>query len=157
MRSLYADWDTVAHTCVALLRREAATYPDDPQLTALVGELSVQDRQFRQWWAAHHVAGKRIGTKTLHHPVVGDLSLDWDTLTCSTDPDQQLMTWSAEPGTPTYDQMRILASWATEHHQPSKTPPPDHIATAAIEGHERARRTVIRPAAATAPGAGRSG
>jgi hypothetical protein len=47
MRSLYADWETVAHTCVALLRREAAQYPDDLQLTALVGELSVQDTQFR--------------------------------------------------------------------------------------------------------------
>ena len=105
---------------VALLRREAATYPDDPQLIALVGELSVQDPQFRQWWAAHHVGGQRTGTKTLHHPVVGDLTPDWDTLTCSTDPDQQLVTWSAEPGTPSHDGMRILASWAAEHRQSSQ-------------------------------------
>ncbi len=119
MRMLYADWDTVAHTCVALLRMEAATYPDDPQLTALVGELSVQDHQFRQWWAAHHVAGQRIGTKTLHHPVAGDLTLYWDTLTCATDPDQQLVLWTAEPGTPTHDGLRILASWTAEHQQPA--------------------------------------
>ena len=118
MRSLYADWDTVAHTCVALLRREAAQYPDDPQLTALVGELSVQDPQFRQWWATHHVAGRRIGTKTLHHPVVGELTLDWEALTSSSDPDQQLITWTAEAGSATDERLRILASWTAEHHQP---------------------------------------
>lgn len=118
MRALYADWETVAHTCVALLRREAARYPDDPRLTALVGELSVQDTQFSQWWAAHHVAGQRIGTKTLRHRAVGDLSLDWDTLTCATDPDQQLITWTAETGSPTHDRLRILASWTAEHDQP---------------------------------------
>lgn len=119
MRRLYADWETVAHTCVALLRRQAATYPDDPRLIARVGELSVQDRQFRQWWAAHHVAGRGVGTKTLHHPVVGDLTLDWDTLTCATDPDQQLITWTAEPGAPSHDALRILASRNAEHQQPT--------------------------------------
>lgn len=115
MRTLYADWDTVAHTCVALLRREAAQYPDDPQLTALVGELSVQDEQFRQWWAAHHVAGQRLGTKTLHHPLVGELTLDWEALTCASDPDQQLITWTTDAGTTTDDRLRILASWNAEH------------------------------------------
>lgn len=119
MRALYADWDSVAHTCVAQLRREAAADPDDPHLTTLVGELSVQDQQFRQWWAAHHVADRRVGTKTLHHPVVGDLSLDWDTLACATDPNQQLINWTAETGTPTHDRLLILASWAAEH-QPTR-------------------------------------
>ena len=116
MRSLYAEWETVAHTCVALLRREAASYPDDPTLAALVGELSLQDDNFRQWWAAHHVGGQRIGKKNLRHPVVGALSLDWDTLTCASDPGQQLVTWTAEPGTPDHDRLSILASWTAEHH-----------------------------------------
>ncbi|MBA8823973.1 transcriptional regulator with XRE-family HTH domain [Saccharopolyspora lacisalsi] len=76
MRALYADWESVAHTSVALLRRQAAHHPDDHRLTELVGELSVRDTDFRQWWAEHHVANQRIGTKTLHHPVVGELTLD---------------------------------------------------------------------------------
>lgn len=110
MRSLYAEWESVARTCVALLRREAASYPNDPQLITLVGELSVQDRDFGQWWAAHHVGGQRIGKKNLEHPMVGNLCLDWDTLTCASDPDQQLVTWSADPGTPDHDRLSILAS-----------------------------------------------
>lgn len=100
MRTLYAEWEKVARTAVAQFRMEAAKYPDDPRLTALVGELSVQDADFRQWWAAHHVAALAIGSKALHHPVVGELSLDWDTLTASTDPDQQLVIWTAAVGTP---------------------------------------------------------
>lgn len=123
MRSLYADWDTVAHTCVALLRREAAQYPDDPQLTALVGELSVQDPQFRQWWAAHHVAGQRIGTKTLRHPLVGELTLDWEALSSASDPDQQLVTWTTDAGTTTDERLRILASWIAENHLPQDSNP----------------------------------
>ncbi|MFE4367617.1 helix-turn-helix domain-containing protein [Streptomyces sp. NPDC056835] len=115
MRTLYCDWETVARTCAAQLRMEAAKYPDDPRLTALVGELSVQDPQFRQWWAAHQVATLSVGTKALHHPVAGDLILDWDTLTASTDPDQQLVIWTAEAGTPSHDGLRILASWAADH------------------------------------------
>ncbi|GAA5016245.1 helix-turn-helix transcriptional regulator [Streptomyces siamensis] len=116
MRSLYADWETVARTCVAQLRMEAVKYPDDPRLTALVGELSVRDPDFRTWWAAHHVATLGVGTKILHHPVAGELALDWDTLTASTDPDQQLIIWTAEVGTPTHDGLRILASWAADQH-----------------------------------------
>ncbi|AEN13893.1 MULTISPECIES: helix-turn-helix transcriptional regulator [unclassified Streptomyces] len=114
MRTLYADWKTVARTCVAQLRMEAAKYPDDPRLTALVGELSVQDPDFRTWWAGHHVAALNVGTKTLHHPVAGELALDWDTLTATTDPDQQLVIWTAEVGGPTHDGLRILASWAAD-------------------------------------------
>ncbi|MFI7361462.1 helix-turn-helix domain-containing protein [Streptomyces sp. NPDC050149] len=121
MRTLYADWKSVARTAVAQLRMEAAKYPDDPRLTTLVGELSVQDTDFRQWWAAHHVATLSVGTKVLHHPIAGELSLDWDTLTASTDPDQQLVVWTAEVGSPTHDGLRILASWAARR-SPSDAP-----------------------------------
>ncbi|MFC4502504.1 MULTISPECIES: helix-turn-helix domain-containing protein [Streptomyces] len=124
MRTLYADWKSVARTCVAQLRMAAAKYPDDPRLTSLVGELSVQDADFRKWWAAHHVAMLSVGTKVLDHPVAGELSLDWDTLTASTDPDQQLVVWTAEVGSPTHDGLRILASWAAGRPQ-SVTRPAD--------------------------------
>lgn len=111
-RTLYDDWATVARTCVSYLHMEVARHPDDPQLAALVGELSVQDPQFRKWWAAHQVAQNASGTKHYHHPLVGDLTLDWDAFTCPTDPDQQIVFHSAEPGSPSDERLRILASWA---------------------------------------------
>ncbi|MFI0815978.1 helix-turn-helix domain-containing protein [Streptomyces sp. NPDC021098] len=114
MRTLYADWRTVARDCVAQLRMLAAKYPDEPRLTSLVGELSVQDEDFGQWWGRHHVASRSMGTKKFHHPVVGELVLDWDTLTCSSNPDQELVVWTAEPGSPSHDGLRLLASWAAD-------------------------------------------
>lgn len=82
----------------------------------LVGELSVQDEQFRQWWAGHHVAIKRRGTRTFDHPVVGELTLDWDTLTYDAEPDQQLIVYTPEPGSRSEESLRILASWAAQPH-----------------------------------------
>ncbi|MGO4616903.1 helix-turn-helix domain-containing protein [Nocardia sp. 2YAB30] len=121
MRTLYVDWENVAHTAVAQLRMQAAEYPDDPRLAALVGELSVQDPHFRQWWGAHHVAAHTVGTKTFRHPVAGELTLNWETLASSIDPDQQLVVLTAEPGSPSHDALRILASsWATSHQQSAR-------------------------------------
>ncbi|NIH80757.1 helix-turn-helix domain-containing protein [Amycolatopsis viridis] len=114
LRALYPRWEDVASMCVAQVRMEAARHPNDPQLAELVGELAVRDEQFRRWWAGHHVATRTVGTKLMRHPVAGELTLDWDTLTCTTDPDQQLVVWTAEPGTPSHDGLRILASWAAD-------------------------------------------
>jgi hypothetical protein len=114
MRTLYKDWESVAKTAVAQLRMEAAKYPDDPRLAALVGELSMRDAQFRQWWAARNVASLSTGTKTLVHPVAGELVLDWDTLAEASDSEQQLIVWTAAPDSPTREAPRMLASWAQE-------------------------------------------
>lgn len=79
-------------------------------VTSLVGELSVQDPQFSQWWAARNVASLSTGTKTLVHPTAGELVLDWDTLVEAADADQQLVVWTAEPGSATYEALRALAT-----------------------------------------------
>ncbi|TQM32624.1 helix-turn-helix domain-containing protein [Nocardia bhagyanarayanae] len=112
MRTLYDDWESVARTCVAILRMDAAANPTDPQLTALVGELSIADERFRQWWAARNVARQEFGSKTLHHPDVGEMTLNWDTFSSSGDSEQQLVLWSADPGTTSHEKLRILTSWS---------------------------------------------
>jgi transcriptional regulator with XRE-family HTH domain len=121
MRTLYADWEGVARTAVAQLRMEAAKYPDDPRLTSLVGELSVQDPQFAGWWAERSVKSLTTGTKTLNHPTAGELVLDWDTLVEAHDAEQQLVVWTAPPGSPTHEALRFLASWTAgrEEDQPA--------------------------------------
>ncbi|MFG2133495.1 helix-turn-helix domain-containing protein [Streptomyces sp. NPDC048751] len=113
MRTLYADWRTIARHCVSHLRMEAAKHPEDPQLTSLVGELSVEDRDFGQWWGSRHLPSRKAGVKRFHHPLVGELVLDCDTFVCGGDPDQELVVWTAEPGTPSYDGLRALASRVT--------------------------------------------
>jgi transcriptional regulator with XRE-family HTH domain len=114
MRELYADWEEVTRLAIAQLRMESARYPGDPRLTALVDELSARDEQFRQWWTEYDVSMRGKGTKKLRHPIVGELTLDWDTLTCATDPEQSIIVWTAAPGSPSHDALRLLASWAAD-------------------------------------------
>jgi transcriptional regulator with XRE-family HTH domain len=111
MRALHADWESAARTAAAALRMDAARYPDDPQLAALVGELSVRDADFRTWWATHQVTTTGGATKHYRHALVGELFLDCDTWVSPEDPDQRILILTAEPGTPAYDGLRILASW----------------------------------------------
>jgi transcriptional regulator with XRE-family HTH domain len=115
IRSLYPDWEGLARSVVSYIRMEAARKPDDPRLAELVGELSIRDEQFRQWWAGTHVAVKRRGTRTYKHPVVGEITLDWDPLTSDADPDQQLIIYTAEPGSRSEHALRELAAWAAEN------------------------------------------
>ncbi|MFF3851028.1 helix-turn-helix domain-containing protein [Streptomyces sp. NPDC002328] len=112
MRTLYANWRAVARGCVSQLRMTAAKYPDDPRLTTLVGELSMQDEDFGRWWGSRRVPSRGLGMKRFHHPVVGELVLDRDMFTCGSDTDQELVVWTAAPGTPSYDGLRDLASRA---------------------------------------------
>jgi len=115
-RALHAEWEHDARTVVASLRMEAAADPDAPELTVLVGELSVQDADFRTWWATHQVTGAGYGTKHYRHPIVGDLTLDCDTWDSPDGSGQRLMILTAEPGTPSHERLRILVSWNAEPH-----------------------------------------
>ncbi|WP_308249461.1 MmyB family transcriptional regulator [Nocardioides jiangsuensis] len=52
------------------------------------------------------------GVKLLHHPVVGDLDLPFESFPLPADPRQNLLAYTAEPGSPTQDALNLLASWA---------------------------------------------
>jgi hypothetical protein len=82
--------------------------------------LSIRDAQFRQWWAGTHVAVKRRGTRAYNHPVVGEITLDWDPFTSDADPDQQLIIYTAEPGSRSEQALRELVAWAVENIGPSR-------------------------------------
>jgi hypothetical protein len=108
----FGDWDKVANDTVALLRAEAGRDRYDRQLSDLIGELSTRSEEFRVRWAAHHVRIHTTGTKRFHHPVVGDLELAFESFPLAADPSQNLLTYTAEPGSPSQDALRLLASWA---------------------------------------------
>ncbi|GAB3935919.1 helix-turn-helix domain-containing protein [Kribbella albertanoniae] len=122
MRTLYPDWENVARRAVAQLRTEAAGTPGDPRMSTLVGELSTRDEQFRTWWGTDAVPGRGVGAKNLNHPLVGALTLEWDTLTSAADPEQHLIVWTAEPGSPSDDSLRVLASWTAGAFTPEGDP-----------------------------------
>jgi transcriptional regulator with XRE-family HTH domain len=110
-RSLYADWPRAARDCVAVLRMEAGRNPHDAVLSALVGELSVRDPDFRTWWASHQVRGPRQLSKTYHHAIAGTLDLDVQQFSVDTHPDQQLVAFTAAPDSTSHEALRFLLQW----------------------------------------------
>lgn len=117
-RSLYTDWEDAARSIVATLRLYAGKYPHDPALAELIGELSVRDADFRRWWAGHDVFQRTHGTKQFHHPVVGDLVLGYEAFTAADDPEQTLGISTAEPGSPSAERLKLLASWTASAQHP---------------------------------------
>ncbi|GAA4965040.1 helix-turn-helix transcriptional regulator [Actinoplanes utahensis] len=97
-RELYRRWDEEAGRAVASLRVTAGRHADDPALTALVGELVVKSPEFAAFWAEHPVRVCGAGVKYLHHPVVGDLDLDYEALHLPDDDGQRLLTYTPAPG-----------------------------------------------------------
>ena len=107
----FVDWDTIAHDAVAILRSAAGRDPYDKRLSDLIGELSTRSDEFRVRWAAHNVKFHRTGTKRFHHPVVGEVTLNFEALELAADPGQRLNVYTAEPGSPSHDALDLLASW----------------------------------------------
>ncbi len=107
----FVDWDDVANDTVAILRGQAGHDPYDRRLTDLIGELSTRSDEFRVRWANHNVKFHRNGVKRLHHPVVGELTLDYEALELGGDPGQRINVYSAEPGSPSWASLQLLASW----------------------------------------------
>jgi transcriptional regulator with XRE-family HTH domain len=112
-RDLYVEWDVVALESVAHLRDASARHRDDPDLQALVGELSVKSEEFRQLWARHDVRQKSFGVKEFRHPEVGRLTLSYEALEI-TDNGQTLVTYAAEAGSPSAEALDLLAVLGTQ-------------------------------------------
>jgi transcriptional regulator with XRE-family HTH domain len=122
-QEFFLDWEKAAKDLVGALRSMAGRNPYDRALSDLVGELSTRSDAFRAWWAAHNVRYHRIGTKRLHHPVVGELELSYEVMELAADTELRLAVFTAEPGTRSEDALNLLASWAaTPDRLPSEHP-----------------------------------
>lgn len=114
----YPDWELFAEMCVAVIRAEAGRDPHDKGIQDLVGELSTRSELFRTLWAAHDVRTHGTGTKRFNHPIVGELTLVFEELAITAEPGRVLLIYTAEPGSPSAERLRLLASWATARGVP---------------------------------------
>jgi transcriptional regulator with XRE-family HTH domain len=118
----YPEWERVASELVAHLRSEAGRGPYDRQLSDLVGELSTRSDEFRVRWAAHNVRFYRSGTKRIHHPVVGELHLGYETMELSADDGLSVAIFTAEPGSAAQQALDLLASWTATPGAADRSP-----------------------------------
>jgi transcriptional regulator with XRE-family HTH domain len=117
----YPDWGFFADVCVEILHTEAGRNPHDKGLHDLVGELSTRSDEFRKRWGAHNVRHHGTGSKTFHHPVVGNLTLAYEGLELAAEPGLTLTIYAAEPGSPSEEALRLLSSWAATREKEQST------------------------------------
>ena len=117
-QEFFVDWDRAADDIAAVLRLQAGKNPHDKALSDLIGELSTRSETFRARWADHNVRFHRSGRKKLHHPVVGDLEIDFEAMEFPSDPGLTMVVYTAPAGSPTADALKLLASWAATQDQP---------------------------------------
>ena len=110
-RDFYPEWERLASDLVATLRSQAGSNPYDRNLQDLIGELSTRSDEFRVRWAAHNVRFHRTGTKRLHHPIVGELELSYETLRLDADDGLRMALYTAEPDSASQHALDLLASW----------------------------------------------
>ncbi|MEU8604705.1 helix-turn-helix domain-containing protein [Streptomyces parvulus] len=110
-RELMTDWEMVARSSVGVLRHAAGRYPQDKALHSLIGELAIASTEFPAWWAEHDVSQRCHGPKRFRHPVVGELTLEVETLQLH-DGAHWLYAYVAKPGSRSAEALRLLGSWS---------------------------------------------
>lgn len=111
-RDFYPDWDLFAQMCVSIMRAETGRDPHNRAMQDLVGELSTQSDTFRRLWGSHDVRTHGTGTKRFHHPEVGELVLAFEELALTAEPGLAMIVYTAEPGSPSAEKVRLLGSLA---------------------------------------------
>lgn len=110
--TFYPEWDHAAEELVAYLRSEAGRVPDDQDLADLIADLSTRSADFRQLWAAHNVRYHDNGTKRLHHPIVGDITVTYETMQMTADPALTMSIFAIEETSTSQDALAILSNWS---------------------------------------------
>ncbi|MFD4231205.1 helix-turn-helix domain-containing protein [Streptomyces sp. NPDC058545] len=128
-RDLFPAWDLITADTVATLRIEAGLHPDDPDLTELIGQLATRSTEFRKRWATNDVRTARAGSKTFRHPLIGEITLPYETLRIDAASSQIISVYTPQPGTPEADAIRLLASWNADdqrNNNPAEGTPRRH-------------------------------
>ncbi|RYJ25217.1 XRE-family transcriptional regulator, Her1 [Streptomyces sp. L-9-10] len=108
-----SDVDAFARASAQQLRAVAARYPGDPEVTGLVDELLAGSEEFTRLWGSHDVSAEPTPRKTFQHPLVGPVTVDCDTLDI-TDRDQRVVIYTAAPGSPSEEALRLLSVIGTQ-------------------------------------------
>lgn len=108
-RELYPDWADKAAAVVGNLRVSVGHHPDDPLLSALVGELCVHSPEFAGMWADHRVVVCDAVAYRMHHPLVGALTVTQQTMSSPRSRGPHVVIATTEAGSASHTAMTLLA------------------------------------------------
>ena len=93
-----------------------------PSVIALLECREARAREVLKSWLKCH------GIQRLHHSLVGELDLRLESFHHADDHEQMLVTYHAEPGSPSAEALRLLASWGTDATRAGAGMPPARTA-----------------------------
>lgn len=103
-----------ADECVADLRVAAAQYPEDPGIRQLLARLRAASPEFVRRWDQLQVCVRHGSTvKKINHPVVGELTLECETLEIAGH-GQRLIIYTAAPGSRSAEALKLLSVVGTQ-------------------------------------------
>ncbi|MET7775484.1 MULTISPECIES: helix-turn-helix transcriptional regulator [Streptomyces] len=106
--TLFDDWDEQLRAVVGRLRALSSLEPGAPDLTELVDELLSKSPEFTDLWERYDVRWHTHGSKTFHHPEVGDLTPEYQSMQLEGTQGQRFIAYYAKPGTPDHDKLVLL-------------------------------------------------
>jgi hypothetical protein len=136
LRKESKEGEQLARTFLAQFRAGYGRFINDPWWGIQIAELSRISPAFRELWSRHDVLNRPEGCKSIRHPLVGELTLDFFLLQAVDSGDLRLLIYSPRSNSGTAEKIeRLLAIEEEKKHAVSK----------AIERHGRSRQPQEAP------------
>jgi transcriptional regulator with XRE-family HTH domain len=104
------EWGKLARVFLAHFRAGYGRFINDPWWGTQIAELSRISPAFRELWGRHDVLNRPEGWKSIHHPLVGELTLDFFLLQAGDSEHLQLLIYSPRSNSGTTEKIeRLLA------------------------------------------------
>jgi transcriptional regulator with XRE-family HTH domain len=99
VRTRISHWDSVARSMVATFRAETAKTGASQRVKALVDELSRSYPDFEALWLDHAVSALGEGIKSIEHPTIGPIKLEYSTFVVEGMPNLSMVIFNpVKPG-----------------------------------------------------------
>lgn len=77
LKELLDNWEGHSKLRVEQLRANYSYYENDNKIKEIINELDKKNPLFHKWWNNQEIMGTPEGQKLLHHPIVGNLYLNY--------------------------------------------------------------------------------
>jgi len=109
------EWKELTRGVLAQFRAEYGRFIEDPWWAKQIAELSRISPEFRELWARHDLRGVPEGRKSMHHPLVGELTFDFRLLQTDASEHLRLMMYTPRSHSGTAEKIERLLVAGVRH------------------------------------------